>query len=153
MKPQRQLIEHCPAEGRYGDCHRACLATILDLPVEAVPHFFRAENFERPGVAKVEERAWLAERGLGEATFAWSGDAFDSVDTLLLYCASYGHDVPMILGGRSRLGSNHSVVILNGEIVCDPSGNGIVAPLDCDQWQVQVISVGLDWRARTEAAA
>lgn len=151
MTPARQLIEHCPAEGRYGDCHRTCFAVILDLPPEAVPNFYRGENYERPLVAEYEQRAWLAERGLGIATFAFPGDMSDLAG-LLLMTASWAHDVPLILGGTSSLGSNHSVVIMNGAIVCDPSGNGIVGPLDCDQWQVSVLGVGLAWNGRTEPA-
>lgn len=50
----------------------------------------------------------------------------------------------MILLGTSSLGCNHVVVVLNGEIVCDPSGNGIVGPAIEGVWEVSMICVGSD---------
>lgn len=38
MKPVRQLYRHDPANGVYGDCWRACIASVLELPIEDVPH-------------------------------------------------------------------------------------------------------------------
>lgn len=149
MTPRPQLIAHDPESGAYGDCYRTCLATILDLPSEAVPHFYREENWERPAVAEQEARDWLGGRGLGSACFAYAGDSMD-LATLLAITAGYAPGVPMILSGRSELGCNHAVVIMSGTIVCDPSGNGIVGPMDCDQWQVEVLAVAADWRGRTE---
>ena len=40
MKPVKQLFHHDPANGVWGDCFRAVIASVLSLPVEAVPHFF-----------------------------------------------------------------------------------------------------------------
>ncbi len=48
--------------------------------------------------------------------------------------------VPMILGGASSLGTNHAVVVLNGTIVCDPSGNGIVGPTQEGTWEFSVLA-------------
>ena len=45
--------------GDKGDCFRACIASILDLPTEDVPHFF-AESDDMNGAAA----EWLARRGV-----------------------------------------------------------------------------------------
>lgn len=60
MKPVFQRIEHDPAKGAWGDCHRAALASLLELPLSAVPHFTEGA----PADWRDRERAWLAERGL-----------------------------------------------------------------------------------------
>jgi hypothetical protein len=39
MMPVEMIVDHCPEEGRYGDCFRACVASLMELPAEAVPHF------------------------------------------------------------------------------------------------------------------
>lgn len=78
--------------------------------------------------------------GLSAATFAYSGDLAD-LDAVMFWTSKQSPRVPMILTGRSRLGSNHSVVVLNGEIACDPSGNGIVGPTSEGTWEIAVISV------------
>lgn len=141
MKPQRQLIEHCPEEGRYGDCQRTCVAAILDMDAADVPHFCdygerrprdHPENWEKL------QNAWLAERGLGTFTIAYSGRA--SFEQVMEWTSKQSPTVPMILMGKSRSGGNHVVVVLNGEIVCDPSGNGIVGPSLDNTWEVQVLA-------------
>lgn len=39
MKPVDQQFLHNPEKGIVGDCFRACIASVLELPIEAVPHF------------------------------------------------------------------------------------------------------------------
>jgi hypothetical protein len=39
MIPQDQEFSHAPEEGIYGDCFRAVLASLLELPIAEVPHF------------------------------------------------------------------------------------------------------------------
>lgn len=148
MTPQRQLIEHCPNEGRYGDCQRTCVAAILDLHPSEVPHF--CDNPDAlPGTAdwwEARQTAWLAERGLACATVAYDGET--PLSQVMQWTSKQSPTVPMILLGTSRLGSNHVVVVMDGEIVCDPSGNGIVGPAAEGPWEVSVITVGANWRDR-----
>ncbi|MBO9380282.1 hypothetical protein GG804_26305 [Sphingomonas histidinilytica] len=141
MTPHQQLIKHDPDQGRWGDCQRTCVAAILDLHPSQVPHFCdgdpaRADH--RPW--DQQQDAWLAMWGLSAATFAYDGSMAD-LDMVLAWTSKQSPLVPMILTGRSRLGSNHSVVVLNGEIACDPSGNGIVGPTSEGTWEIAVISV------------
>lgn len=142
MTPHNQLIRHDPDNGAYGDCQRTCVAVILDLHPSEVPHFCddpAATRDDDGWWAKRQER-WLAERGLTCATFAYSGET--SLDQVMGFTSRQNPTTPMILLGQSSLGCNHVVVVMNGEIVCDPSGNGIVGPSLEGVWEVSVISIG-----------
>lgn len=145
MTPHHQLIKHDPENGHYGDCQRTCVAAILNLHPSDVPHFCDDPNARRgtPQWWETRQAAWLAERGLACATVAYPGDAM--LDDVLTWTSRQSPTVPMILLGRSAIGTNHVVVVLNGEIVCDPSGNGIVGPSLEGVWEVSLISVGLNW--------
>ena len=72
---------HDPDVGSIGDCWRACIATILGLPAEDVPHFEKLATqvgVEVSGTALTA--AWLEDRGmtLAQVTDAllWTGDGF-----------------------------------------------------------------------------
>ena len=53
----QRVLDHDPARGRFGDCLRACVASVLELPYEAVPQFAVADDW----VERLQE--WLAPRG------------------------------------------------------------------------------------------
>lgn len=148
MIPHAQLIKHDPDNGDYGDCQRTCIAVILDLHPSEVPHF--CDNpIARKGTPDwwAERQAvWLNDRGLSCATVAYSGEV--SLEDVMSWTSRQNPDVPMILLGQSSIGSNHVVVVLNGEIVCDPSGNGIVGPSIEGVWEISMITVGLNWMNR-----
>lgn len=142
MTPQSQLIKHDPENGQHGDCQRTCVAAILDLHPSEVPHFCDDPSATRDDDqwwAKRQDR-WLADRGLTCATFAYSAEI--SLEEVMKLTSRQNPTTPMILLGQSSLGCNHVVVVLNGEIVCDPSGNGIVGPALEGVWEVSVISIG-----------
>jgi hypothetical protein len=144
VKPQRQLIEHCPEEGRYGDCQRTCVAAILDMDAADVPHFCEPPHAPKgePGWWEERQNEWLAQFGLATMTVAYSGDTA-SFDDVMEWTSRQSPTVPMIVCGRGGKGVNHVVVVLNGKIVCDPSGSGIVGPTLENTWEVQVLaSVG-----------
>lgn len=140
MRLQKQLFVHNPEKGIYGDCQRTCVAIILDMDAKDVPHFCddpNAKRSSRDWWAK-RQKKWLSDRGLAMATFAYDGImTFDRIMDI----TSDSPDTPMILLGTSSLGSNHVVVVKNGEIVCDPSGNGICGPCQEGTWELSVISI------------
>lgn len=145
MTPHKQLIKHNPAAGEYGDCQRTCVGVILNLPPEQVPHFCdnpKAERGTDEWWANRQDK-WLSERGLAYATVAYDGQC--SIGDVMKWTSEQNPNVPMILLGKSSLGSNHVVVILNGEIFCDPSGNGIVGPSTDGTWEVSMITVGKNY--------
>jgi hypothetical protein len=129
VTPQKQLFPHSPANGLYGDCHRAALASILDLPILDVPHFMdglgplEGEEFER------RQRGFLATLGYVPIIVPYVGT--DGLDTLL---ASIAHNCPnayYLLGGDAGRGAGHTVVGYNDKIIHDPHPNncGIIGPM------------------------
>lgn len=130
MKPLKQRNHHDPANGIYGDCHRAAIASILELSLDDVPHFCDPTQFPENEWVK-HERAWLHSRGLTTITQVYDGRLCDVLHSV----GQLNPDTHAILGGKSRTGCGHSVVICNGEIVHDPSltDSGIVGPMS-DGW-------------------
>lgn len=112
MKPVDQEFVHLPEIGQYGDCQRAVVASLLELPIAEVPHFLAlAQN-----------------------------DPSDYWDMLQAFCRAHGFayltmparcgtlffgevgDVYHEIAGPSPRGNSvtHAVVGCNGEIVFDP---------------------------------
>lgn len=148
MTPQDQLIKHDPANGLWGDCQRTCIAVILDLPAADVPHFCDKLNLKGEPAAAAELRAWLADRAL--AFMSWPVHGSTRLETVLDQTMQSCPGAPVMLCGASRRGSDHVVVVMNGAIACDPSGSGIVGPSSDGYWWIQAITVGADWKGRTE---
>lgn len=70
MIPTPQLCPHDPDNNVYGDCMRATLASLLDLPAAEVPHFME----DNPSVEVYHQRIseFLAPKGLALLGFlAW----------------------------------------------------------------------------------
>lgn len=132
-----QEFMHDAADGTVGDCFRACIATILGLPREDVPHFVKLGTADdgtdirdddgQPRWANLTQ-AWLAERGL--TFYYWDiGEAAPAANRIEQ--SAYPH---IILSGPSPRGPfPHAIVGDNetGEPVHDPhpSRDGI---LGCD---------------------
>jgi hypothetical protein len=140
VTPQKQLFRHNPSAGVYGDCHRTVIACLLDLAPGDVPHFYNASAGEG-GNLQAKRDLWLSERGLAEVAMAFEGD----LDLAVLLTAMRSRVPPgmhQILGGRSRNGCNHSVLVCDGAIVWDPSldDSGIVGPCDDGYWWVSFLA-------------
>ena len=129
-----QKIQHAPGNGVFGDCFRACVASLLELPAEDVPHFCET------GMEGAVERcdAWLNERGL--ALFAIPFTA-DSPELVMRTVAHNNDGIYYLLTGTSRSGCNHSVVCLGDSIAHDPSpiSAGIVGPTQDGFYWVEVL--------------
>ena len=109
-----QLFAHDPTLGVYGDCMRATIASLLDLPSEAVPHFL----YDNCNNDEYNERmsTYLGDRGLCYIEFG----AFD----LDLHLYNIHHMTPVyhsICDESPRFVSEgHAVVGCNGQVVHDP---------------------------------
>lgn len=90
-------------EGPDGDCYEACLASILGLPLAAVP------PLGREGWA-ARLRKWLATLGLRPEFL--TGAAPAPAGYAVASCPHF-------------TGANHAVVTLGGETVHDPSRRGL----------------------------
>lgn len=135
MKPVDMISKHDPPHS-IGDCFRCCIASLLELPAEAVPHFMaddwgKDKDFTWYG----KLNGWLAARGvvlleLGPIPDEFHGPKwFESI-------AAGGFDAFHVMSGMSPRGFRHSVVARNGVVVHDPHPDrtGLVAPGD-DGWQ------------------
>jgi hypothetical protein len=97
MKPIDQTTFGDPG----GNCFSACVASLLELPIEAVPYFMADDDWYS------SFQRWLAARGLYALTFSLT-------TTSSLKEAGF-----YILGGRCSRGS-HAVVARGTEIAHDP---------------------------------
>jgi len=65
VKPADQEFLHLPEIGQHGDCQRAVIASLLDLPIAEVPHFLQLANGDPVKYWEGLQR-FVASRG-----FAW----------------------------------------------------------------------------------
>lgn len=113
MTPTKQTILHDPANGQFGDCFRACIASLLDLPITAVPHVCDAKP-DGDTTWYVEISEWLAiEHGLIYFEFG-NGDGWAES------FAAAGGECFHVISGRSPRGHLHAIVGRNGEPFFDP---------------------------------
>jgi hypothetical protein len=106
MIPIDQTIPFEAGSVVLGNCLQACVASIHELPIEAVPHFVQFENF-------------------GEALRLWlDGRGFALVERATLKhpdIAPWQPGVPILAFGKSpRGGWAHSVVWQDGDLLHDP---------------------------------
>lgn len=111
MIPVSQEFLYDPANGQHGDCMRACIASLLDLPRAEVPHFLQA--------------------AAGDPETFWNL-IFDFCEKLgfeyLPHLPDFSPGMAATLGGYHVIagpsprggGVWHAVVGLNGEIAFDP---------------------------------
>ena len=128
---EAQIKNHQPSEGLYGDCHRACLASVLDLPIDAVPHFMDGDKYGQNTEERLQAQdEWLAEKGLSYVELPIDAP---SLQECLDFVGRYSGDSHWILVAESASSIGHSVVCRGNKIVHDPTyGNekhGIVGKL------------------------
>lgn len=91
-----------------GNCHAACVASILELPLWRVPNVACHSDWYR------RLTFWLNRHGFGHITF--SGNVGDDAVLREMYANHY-----LIAGGPAARGLNHSVVYRGfEELVHDP---------------------------------
>ena len=121
MKPVKSEFTHLPSMGVYGDCYRACIASILEMKREDVPHFL--ENNPSDDEFWNRRQKWFKEQGLARIFLMYQLDAQE-------FMKNYNPGIYYILSGVTVGGTAHSVVCIDGEQVHDPSNvGGIVKPM------------------------
>lgn len=139
MRPQLQTSAE-DGSAMLGDCHRTCIAMILDMDRDEVPHFMehvpKNADAESPEAQAAEraEREWMAARGLVPIHWGYTGDtSLEEVLKVLRLCSGTG----LILGCTSGAGFNHSVVVYDGRIYNPAGGNATIAgPMRDGFWVV-----------------
>lgn len=143
MTPYKGLVKHDPENGQWGDCLRTAIGCLLDLPPEVVPHFARKGSAETDAIVAERVERWLARRGLCRITLYLPGTYTPEEACRNLGLMNPG--VPYLFSGRSRIGSNHTVIARDGKIIHDPSplDTGIVGPMDNDFYMVEFLGAKL----------
>lgn len=121
-----QSILHDPPN-TYGDCQRTCLAMVLGLDPEEVPHFADPRLFPTDD-SRAAEREWLRGQGLSYVQIpVWGGWGMSYVMQQLVETAP---DTPVIVSGQSPRGEwNHDVVAFGGRLFDPhPDRTGLIGP-------------------------
>ncbi len=137
MKLQKQTILHDPSNGKYGDCQRAAIASILSLDVQQVPHFLDGDPSSEVFNARLRE--FLAPRGLSLFAIPFDTD----IDSVLRSVGGMNPGVPYMLVGESPRGVNHVVICQDDAVIHDPhpSNAGLIGPSKGDGYYwVEVLS-------------
>lgn len=116
MLKQYQSFHHDPEKGTYGDCHRTCIACLLDLSKEEVPNF--GEHYGDIPKFFEAERHFLQSKGIASVNVAYSGEF--ELQQVLNCIGAANPTVYYILGGVSQRGVNHSVIGCADAIIWDP---------------------------------
>lgn len=121
MKPVMQT-----ETGDSGNCFSACLASVLELPIEEVPNFFHGED-KSPEAWWRRARAWLETQGFGIVCMTVDSDHHDPLHW-------YHPDAYLIVAGKSERGRDHAIVCRGGRMIHDPhpSQTGIIRPESVD---------------------
>jgi hypothetical protein len=129
----QEITDHDPDSGIYGDCFRAALATILDLPIHSVPHYMQIHHPDID-LALREYGKFLA--GLGYMIVVMPGRVFmDLIRDTGMDCYH------LIIANSAELNGQvvgHALVGLNGRIVHNPIPGGEEVKGTVDDWQIGV---------------
>lgn len=122
-------------EGQVGDCLRACVASVLGLEADDVPHFFHDACPSDEGAERLKE--WSRHRGVVPCYIVYPGST--PLQAVLDYWGGMNPDVPAILYGSTQ-DEEHCVVIMDGEIKHNPSWSNspLVRPTSENLWYVLV---------------
>ena len=112
-----QSIKHDPKNEVYGDCYRACVSSILGVPIDDVPHVFEVNQDPDAGTDKMIE--YLNSKGFVLITVCYNDSA--SLSEVLDWSRQFNQKIPCIFTAQTTTGSNHCYVLLDGEIWHDPS--------------------------------
>lgn len=127
MKPTDQEFVHRPDIGQHGDCQRAVIASLLELPICDVPHFLQLANGD-PWIYWARLQTFCRSHGYAYMTVpARGGISF------------FGDDGPIYheISGPSPRGNGvtHAVVGCNGEVVFDPHPSRAGLAGDPSNWE------------------
>lgn len=132
MTPVKQEFTHKPEIGQHGDCQRAVIASLLDLPIADVPHFLQEADGD---ATKFWEgmQSFLHSKGYAYLTIPNAcGAAFYGANDDLIYYE---------VSGVSPRNPNvmHAVIGCDGEIVFDPHPDNTGLVGDPSKWTYSYI--------------
>lgn len=138
MTPAHCRVKHDPEAGTYGDCVRACIASLLDVPnPEHVPHFYHDNCDATEGIRRMREYL----RSVGYAIFAVAYDGSISRDELMSIMEQNNPDAHYMLLGQTEPGNDHAVICKGGKQVHDPSWipSSVKLPHSAGIWMIAAL--------------
>jgi hypothetical protein len=127
ITPQKQAFRHQPHKGIDGDCTRTCVAMLMGRPRDDVPHEHGTNTPE--DYANWKERI-AREFGVRFITVPLPPQDGWEIEDYCAWALGRGQGMPLMMGGESRNGTNHSVVIDSDGQLVDPAidSSGIIGP-------------------------
>ncbi len=124
MTPQKQEFTSKPEIRQFGDCQRAVIASLLDLPIAEVPHFLQEAN-GCPSKFWEGLQEFCNKHGYLYLTCKNAGTAF-----------GFDGDIYHEIAGPSPRGNGlvHAVVGKNGQVEFDPHPDGTGLAGSPEQW-------------------
>jgi hypothetical protein len=122
MKPVKQTILSDPENNIYGNCLRACLASILEVEIDSIPAFEKKYG--------LESHEWYTDfqNYLDSQNLKDKGCKYEPTEEQLINYT--GIDGYYIVGGKSPrpIKNGHAVIYYKGNMVHDPhpSNDGLV---------------------------
>lgn len=137
MIPYQCQIVHKPQFGFYGDCLRACVASLLEMSPDLVPHFYQDGCDGIEGDKRLSE--FLRGLGLGRFSAYFPGDV--PLQELLDHIAQGTSPGVVLVLFCSVDGGNHAVLISGGKVVHDPALYVVrrYEPTTAGHWEVMGI--------------
>lgn len=102
-----------------GDCFSACIASLLEIPLEDVPVFCAQEN-ENIKEWPINAHEWFGEKGIGWIEL----DCREMDDCLAINNMKVRGGYTIVTGQSPRHECLHSVIYKDGEFVHDPHPEG-----------------------------
>lgn len=147
MKAQQQLHQHDPENGVFGDCYRTAIAIILDKNAEEVPHVCEKGETNIDDLdGLIAMRTYLRGMGLTISKSVYNGEL--SWAGFCDWMQAYNPENAIIVTGKATRGVNHCVVMIGGNVVCDPitgtpNQEALIGPAQTDNemhWWVETIT-------------
>jgi len=128
-------VSHDPEKGTYGDCLRACIATMLEKPSNDVPHFYHDGCDGNEGNKRLQE--YLKTQNL-IACYQYFESA--PVDEVKQHMKVLNPEVVYLLMGSTATG-DHIVICKNDEVLHNPNWGGqpIIKPTSLGVTVVMVL--------------
>lgn len=135
MIPHKSRVRHSPPD-TYGDCLRACVASVLDIdPPELVPHFFHDGCDADTAMTRLD--FFLKEHKC--RTFFIYFNGANSLETVLETMGATNPGIHYLLFGQSAA-ADHVVICLDNKVVHDTAWyvSSISGPNSNGFWTVVV---------------
>lgn len=135
MKRQFCKIKHDPENGTYGDCLRACIATLLGYDV---PHFFEDGCDGETGHQRL--RDFLTTKEIVPIIFSFPGSV--SKEDLFEFMREQNSGVKYILFCKCG-GEDHAVICQNDSVVFNPAWapHPVTGPNSNGLWVIMALGV------------